>query len=84
MTTSLKQLEKNVSISFGYVKKDLLMLNDSVSSLHDQIQHLSLNQATLLEKMAQLGKTISPTRVESTEKKVLDFYDFFQKITYLQ
>ncbi len=60
---SLGQFEKNVSVSFGYVKKDLLMVNDSVSELHDKIQHLSLNQAMLVEKISGLEKMIAGKKV---------------------
>jgi predicted flap endonuclease-1-like 5' DNA nuclease len=54
MEKSVKQVEKNVSASFGYVKKDMLMLNDAFSDLHDKVQHLSLNHATLLDEMRKL------------------------------
>jgi len=66
---SLGQFEKNVSVSFGYVKKDLLMVNDSVSELVDKIQHLSLNQAMLLEKIAELEKMVNGKK--TTAKKVV-------------
>lgn len=56
---TLPQFEKNVSASFGYVKKDLLMMNDAISDLHDQIQHLSLNNASLLGKIAELEQRIA-------------------------
>jgi septal ring factor EnvC (AmiA/AmiB activator) len=70
---SLGQFEKNVSVSFGYVKKDLLMVNDSVSELHDKIQHLSLNQAMLLEKISELEHMASKKKEVKTtvaKKKV--------------
>ena len=54
MEKSTKQVEKNVSASFGYVKKDMLMLNDAFSDLHDKVQHLSLNHAMLLEEITKL------------------------------
>ena len=54
MEKTIGQVEKNVSASFGYVKKDMLMLNDAFSDLHDKIQHLSLNQATLLAEVEKL------------------------------
>jgi hypothetical protein len=66
---SVGQFEKNVSVSFGYVKKDLLMVNDSVSELHDKIQHLSLNQAMLLEKIAELEKIVSAKKTDVGSKK---------------
>ena len=56
MTKTTSQIEKNVSASFGYVKKDLLMLNDAISDLHDQIHHLSMNHAVLLEEISRIRK----------------------------
>ena len=58
MEKSVEQIERNVSASFGYVKKDLLMLNDAVSDIHDKIQHLSLNHANLLAKMQTLENAL--------------------------
>jgi len=54
MEKSAEQIEKNVSASFAYVKKDMLMLNDAFSDLHDKMQHLSLNHAMLLEEIGKL------------------------------
>ena len=71
MAKSLKQVEKNVQASFGYVKKDLLMLNDSVSDIHDKIQHLSLNHATLLGEIERLRKKIEGKQISKTAKKIL-------------
>jgi hypothetical protein len=59
VTKTLQQFEKNVGISFSYVKKDLLSINDMVSDLHEKIQHLSLNQAVLLEKVMKLEQKIT-------------------------
>jgi regulator of replication initiation timing len=60
---SLNQLEKNVSASFGYVKKDLLMLNDAISDMNDKIQHLSLNHAALLEKLEEINTRLKSKKV---------------------
>jgi predicted nucleic acid-binding Zn-ribbon protein len=73
MTSTLNQLEKNLGVSFSYVKKDLLSVNDMVSDLHDKIQHLSLNQALLLEKVTKLEsklteKTTSKKKIPSKNK----------------
>ena len=68
MEKSAKQVEKNVSASFSYVKKDMLMLNDAFSGLHDKVQHLSLNHAMLLEEIEKLKKEI---RKPSAKKKVI-------------
>ncbi len=64
------QIEKNVSASFAYVKKDMLMLNDAFSSLQDKVQHLSLNHAMLLEEIERLRNEINDNQSTSTKKKV--------------
>lgn len=70
VTKTLSQFEKNVGISFSYVKKDLLSVNDMVSDLHEKIQHLSLNQAMLLEKVMKLEqKIVSKPAVKVAPKK---------------
>lgn len=74
MEKNPKQIEKNVSASFGYVKKDMLMLNDAFSDLHDKVQHLSLNHAMLLEEITKLkvkisGGKIAPRSKEKITKK---------------
>lgn len=61
MVSTVDQVERNVAASFGYVKKDLLMLNDVISSMQEKIQHLSINHANLLQKLEEL---------QSREKKV--------------
>jgi len=58
MEKTATQVEKNVSASFGYVKKDMLMLNDAFSDLHEKVQHLSLNHAMLLEEIGRLRKEV--------------------------
>lgn len=65
MEKSTKQIEKNVSASFAYVKKDMLMLNDAFSDIHDKMQHLSLNHAMLLEEIGKLRAEMA----KMTEKK---------------
>ena len=70
MEKSTQQVEKNVSASFGYVKKDMLMLNDAFSDIHDKVQHLSLNHAMLLEEIGRLRSEIAKkTEKKSIEKK---------------
>jgi predicted nucleic acid-binding Zn-ribbon protein len=65
----LKQIEKNISASFGYVKKDMLMLNDAFSDLNEKIQHLSMNHATLLEEIERLRENLNPTKKKKSVKK---------------
>jgi hypothetical protein len=67
MEKSAKQVEKNVSASFGYVKKDMLMLNDAFSDLHDKVQHLSLNHAMLLEEIGKLRNELSKITTGTTK-----------------
>ena len=69
MEKSVQQVEKNVSASFGYVKKDMLMLNDAFSDIHDKIQHLSMNHATLLEEVERLRKELEGTKAKKTVAK---------------
>ena len=68
MEKSASQVEKNVSASFGYVKKDMLMLNDAFSDLHDKVQHLSLSHATILEEIEKLKKEIESKNSSPTKK----------------
>ena len=73
MKKSVEQIEKNISASFAYVKKDMLMLNDAFSDIHDKIQHLSLNHAMLLEEIGKLRTEIAKTSGKKTisRKKVV-------------
>lgn len=68
MEKSTKQIEKDVSASFAYVKKDMLMLNDAFSDLHDKMQHLSINHASLLEEIGKLRSEISEFSGKKKEK----------------
>ena len=69
MVKSISQVEKNVSASFAYVKKDLLMVNDAISDLNDKIQHLSLNQATLLAEVERLRAKSGGNRAPAKRKR---------------
>lgn len=81
MTKTPQQIEKNVSASFAYVKKDMLMLNDAFSDLHDKVQHLSLNHALLLEEIEKLRTELSSkkTTKKKSDKEELEFYDLKAK-----
>ena len=68
MEKSTKQIEKDVSASFAYVKKDMLMLNDAFSDLHDKMQHLSINHASLLEEIGKLKFELSKFSGKKKEK----------------
>lgn len=54
---TLEQLEKNISLSFSYVKKDLISLNEKIEKLDEKIRHLSLNQAEILSKLLKEKKS---------------------------
>jgi hypothetical protein len=71
MEKSTNQVEKNVAASFAYVKKDMLMLNDAFSDLHDKVQHLSLNHAMLLEQITKLKAQLPNTATKKAVKKVV-------------
>jgi|TARA_B100001964_G_scaffold127973_1_gene141508 regulator of replication initiation timing len=74
MEKTTHQIEKNVSASFAYVKKDMLMLNDAFSDIHDKVQHLSLNHAMLLEEIgklrSELSKLSKPKKIVAKKKAV--------------
>ena len=72
MAKTTGDIEKNVSASFSYVKKDILMLNEAVSDLHEKIQHLSMNHASLLDEVDNLRKQLGikkKTKKKSSKKK---------------
>jgi predicted nucleic acid-binding Zn-ribbon protein len=63
------QLEENTKLSFSYVKKDLMRLNDAIADLNEKIQHLSLNQATLLGEVGKIRtKKVSIKKVKVKKK----------------
>jgi predicted nucleic acid-binding Zn-ribbon protein len=66
MTT---QLENNIKQSFSFVKKDLLDVNDTIADLKTKIQHLSMNQASLLSVMEQLKEEFYSIRDKNNSKK---------------
>ena len=60
MGTTPEQLEKNVSASFAYVKKDILMLNDSYTKIQEAIQQIAKSYTVLGNEVKQLKK-VKPT-----------------------
>ena len=69
MEKSASQIEKNVSASFAYVKKDMLMLNDAFSDIHEKIQNLSSNHAALSEEVTKLRDELTGTEAKKVVKK---------------
>jgi hypothetical protein len=86
---TLGQFEKNVGASFSYVKKDMLMINDALSDIHDKMQHLSMNHAALLEAIANINKPKTAATKKSVKKdkygknEELSFYDVKAKKKFL-
>jgi len=52
------QLEKNIKQSFSFVKKDLISANEAIADLKTKIQHLSMNQASLVSLIERLKHEI--------------------------
>ncbi|MGK0209082.1 MAG: regulator of replication initiation timing [Patescibacteria group bacterium] len=54
MEKTTAQLEKNVSASFSYVKKDILMLNDSYAHIQDAIGQILASHDQLATELRDL------------------------------
>jgi hypothetical protein len=68
----VNQTEKNLRLSFSYVKKDLLKINEQIESMNEKIQHIALNHASLLGELANLEGKIagkSKTSKKNTKSK---------------
>ena len=59
MEKSVRTVEINTSASFGYVKKDILMLNDSFSDLHDKFEKLLVEYDKVLDELKKIKKDVS-------------------------
>lgn len=70
MKKQKSQVEKNVSTSFGYVKKDILMLNDNLSELHNKFQQFLSQYEILLDEIKELKASLNkkPTKKAPTKK----------------
>lgn len=64
----LSKFEENIKNSFSYVKKDLIKVNEQINHLHEKIQHLSLNNASLLGEMQRLESEIARLRMQKPAK----------------
>lgn len=56
---SVEQLEKNVSLSFKYVKKDVNMLKNTLFQINDKIQQLNIDNEVLLENLQKINEKLS-------------------------
>jgi predicted flap endonuclease-1-like 5' DNA nuclease len=70
MEEAIQQMEKNVSASFGYVKKDVLMLNDSYTSLQEAVTQLAKSYEVLGDELKKLRKDLDAT-VKKTQTTVI-------------
>jgi|AntAceMinimDraft_18_1070375.scaffolds.fasta_scaffold168507_2 regulator of replication initiation timing len=72
------QVEKNVSASFSYVKKDILMLNDNFTELHNKFQQFLSQYDLLLDEFKGLKDSLNkkpvtkktPTKKKTIKKKI--------------
>lgn len=55
----MASIEDNLRLSFSYVKKDLLRINEQIESLNEKIQHIALNHASLLGELAKIESKLS-------------------------
>ena len=69
MKTTAKQVEKNVSASFAYVKKDILMLNDSYTSIQTEISQITESYKVLAKEVEQLKNSKNKSSPKSKKKK---------------
>ncbi len=58
MAKNIREFARNVKLSFRYAKNDLIKANESINELYDKIQHISLNQATLLGEVESLKRLL--------------------------
>jgi ferritin len=70
MTKTVNTIEKNTSASFGYVKKDILMLNDSFSDLHDKFEKVLEGYSKVLNEINDLKKEVEKTKKPSKKKTI--------------
>ncbi|MEM4719801.1 MAG: hypothetical protein QXG18_02995 [Candidatus Pacearchaeota archaeon] len=71
MVNNLENIERKISLSFHYVKKDILRLNDNLQDLTKKIQHLSLNHASLLGRISKLENKLRKRRKKKKVRKYL-------------
>lgn len=70
MEKTVNQVEKNVSASFGYVKKDILMLNDSYMNLQNAINQLTTSYNFLEDEIKKIRKDLDSLIAKRNEKKM--------------
>lgn len=63
------QIEQNLKLSFSYVKKDLLKLNEQIELMNEKIQHLAMNHASLLGELANLQNQMVKAPKKAAAKK---------------
>ena len=68
MEKSLNQVEKNVTASFAYVKKDILMLNDSYTKMQDAITQLANSYKVLADELKSLKADLKKPAAKKAKK----------------
>jgi len=53
------QFERNLKNSFSFVKRDLIAVNEELATLKTRIQHLSMNNATILAEIEKLRQEVA-------------------------
>lgn len=68
----MANIEDNLKLSFSYVKKDLLRVNEQIEALNEKIQHIAMNHASLLGELAKIESKLSkkkPAKKAKAAKK---------------
>jgi archaellum component FlaC len=63
------QIEKNLKQSFSYVKKDLIAVNEAIADIKTKIQHLSMNQASLVSLIEKIKTELNILKFGSKKKR---------------
>ena len=69
MNKKNSQVEKNVSASFSYVKKDILMLNDNFTELHNKFQQFLSQYETLVDEVKEIKDSMNKQPKKKTSSK---------------
>ena len=66
------QVEKNMSASFSYVKKDILMLNDNFTELHNKFQQFLSQYEILVDEVKEIKNSVNkkPAKKAVSKKKI--------------
>ena len=95
MKKKSSSVENNLATSFSYVKKDILMLNDNFTELHNKFQQFLSQYETLVDEVKEIKETINkkqtkkvttkkktvkkPTKKKTAKKKIYLDYDVLEE-----